>query len=798
MRLKPQTDFGRYRITSFLGAGGMGEVYLANDTVLRRPVAIKLIPADSAGSNEQLHRFRREVYAASSLNHPNILTIYEIGAVPESYFIVTEFIDGASLRELIPGAAQLRLDLVLQIALQVASALSAAHMAGIIHRDIKPENIMVRGDQIVKVLDFGLAKPLELEATAKNPDANTRDNSTRPGALLGTVAYMSPEQLRGQPIDARTDIWSFGVVLYELLTGHQPFEGASDSDLIASILRIDFRPPQEFLPGLPEGIVNVVNKCLAKDKDERYQSIEAVMEGLKLERERLESTLPLQRKSFNPSDATTGPTTRRLPIRRRAIVASTLAFALALLGIAILRQVSDTQINSIAVLPFASNGSIPELEYLSDGLSEGVINKLAQIPQLKVIARSSTARYKSAQVDPKRVAQDMGVEAILVGNITRIQNEILISAELVSGKDSARIWGGQFRRAANGLVAVQSEIAEEIARQLHVNLSASESRRLTKPETVNPLAFEMLLKGRHTWRKGGSENWKKAIDYYQQAIVLDPNYALAYANLAGSYKSLIGNSLLDPGEFRQAAEAAVKRALELDDSLADAHYTLANLKTDAWDWQGAEEEYQRSLELNPNLAAAHNAYSSFLSVKGRHDESLAVIQRAREIDPFSLMIHANAGYRLYFARRYDEAIQTLQKTLEKESKYALAHILLGYVYSAKRMYPEAIASYKDAIANGGDTPGTHIYLAAAYAGSGQVQKAEEITRRFESKKEYVAPAELSVLHAALGRKEQAFKLLEQAYSARDLQLQYVAVDPAYDTLRADPRFQDLLRRIGLD
>jgi TolB-like protein/Tfp pilus assembly protein PilF len=606
---------------------------------------------------------------------------------------------------------------------------------------------------------------------------------------------MSPEQLRGQNIDSRGDIWSFGVVLYELVTGRRPFEGSTPTDEIASILKSEPADIQALGSGLPRDLTTIMGKCLEKDADARYQSIEQVLADLKTIRQRLESG-----RESSPSAQQKPITSARFSGRRRALLAMLVAaVAILLLGLAYLKKTfTHTDVNSIAVLPFRNTSSDPELEYLSDGLSESVINKLSQLPALKVISRSSTSKYNTDAVDLSQVVREVGVEAIVVGRITQVGADLQISAELVDARDHTRMWGRQFRRSADGWVAVQNEIAEEIAHKLRTNLSRDQSQKLTRLETVNPLAFEMLLRGRHTWRKGGTENWKKAIQYYQQAIVLDPHYALAYANLAGSYKSLIGNSLLDPGEFRQAADAAVKRALELDDSLADAHYTLASMKTDAWDWAGAEHEFKRAIELNPNLAAAHNAYSAFLSVMGRHDESIAAIQRARELDPSSLIIHANMGYRLYFARRYDEAIQSLRSTLDRQRDYALAHILLGYTYAAKKMHSEAIASYQQAIKSGGDTPGTNIYMAASYAQTGEVEKAKTILQRLHSAKAYISPGELSLLHAALGDKQQAFALLEQAYNAHDLQLQYLGADPAFDVLRDDSRFRELLRRVGLN
>jgi serine/threonine-protein kinase len=780
----------------------MGEVYLAYDTVLRRSVAIKVL-RDAGNDSDNLRRFEREAYAASSLNHPHILTIYEIGTADDHYFIASEYVEGKSLRQLLTEG-RLPLTRVLDIAAQVATALSAAHAAGIVHRDIKPENIIIRPDHIAKVLDFGLAKLAE----QTHPSAETEDtvafSTTGAGFLIGTIPYMSPEQVRGQRIDARSDIWSLGVVLHEMITGRRPFDGETRSDIIAAILTSE---PELLAPDIPAELGDIISKALRRDCDQRYQSAGDLASDLRSLRQRVEFEAEYERKlqSVRGIDSPPARPVGRSSIvpkrRRSSLVVAGVVASLILFGYLAYSRYSSAKygetIDSIAVLSFANASNDPELEYLAEGLSESIINKLAQLPDLKVISRSSAARFNASEVDPKQVGRDLGSEALVVGRITQRDGNLHVSAELVNANDNARLWGGQYSRRVEGLVGLQGEIAEEIARKLRGQLSAGETQQLAKRETSNPRAYDLLLKGRALWRKGGMENWKKALDYYQQATVLDPNYALAYAYLGGSYKVLIGNSVLDPGEFRTSAEAATKRALELDPNLADAHYTLANLRTDAWDWAGAEQAFKRAIELNPSLAAAHNAYSNYLAVMGRHDQSIASIRRARELDPLSLIIHANAGYRLYFARRYDEAIESLNRTLELDRNYALAHILLGYNYAAKRMYPEAIAAYQQAIRSGMDSPGTQISLGAAYAGAGEIRKATEILKRIQGSSAYVSPAEVAVLHGALGQTEQAFASLERAYEAHDLQVQYLDADPAFDPLRDDPRFQKLLERVGL-
>ena len=415
---------------------------------------------------------------------------------------------------------------------------------------------------------------------------------------------------------------------------------------------------------------------------------------------------------------------------------------------------------------------------------------------MKVIARSSSFRYKGKEVDPQEVANALGVEAILTGRVLQRGDNLLISVELVNARDKTQVWGEQYNRKATDLLAVQSEISREIAEKLRLKLTNAEQRQLAKRETANPQAYELVLKGLFYRRKGGTENQKKAIEYYQQAIAIDPTYALAYAELSNTYTFLAGNAL-DPKEFTPKAEGAARRALELDESLAEAHLALANIKLNAWDWATAEREYQRAIELNPNLARAHSRYSAYLSVMGRHEQAIAETKRAREVDPLSPGINANVGWILIFARQYDQAIEALKKTLELDRNYDLTHSYLGYAYTAKGMYAEAIAAYQQAIKAGGDTTEAQIYLGAAYAKAGEREKAQAILKRLQTSKEYVSPGELAILYASLGEREQAFASLEKAYAAHDLQLQYLGVDPAYDSLRGDPRFQDLLRRVGL-
>ncbi|MET0645313.1 MAG: protein kinase [Pyrinomonadaceae bacterium] len=836
---------GPYQILEELGAGGMGVVYRALDMKLGRTVALKLLPLNYTRDADRLRRFEREAKHASSLNHPNILTIFEIGSEDGTYFIVTELIEGETLRQLLTRGP-LPVVEALGIATQIADALDVAHEALIVHRDIKPENIMVRRrDAYVKVLDFGLAK-LMGEFPAGPADGGSGLVQTEAGVAIGTPSYMSPEQTRALALDARTDIWSLGVTLYEMVAGRRPFEGGTTSDVIASILQKDPAPLSQLASEVPAELVRIVTKALAKDRDERYSTTKELLADLNRLKRRLEFEAEAERAAAPESVSTVAQARGVNALSQRTAeerdvstagaqrVTSSAEYiveeikrhkrgawvALAVLcaaAVALVTQFaygrffagggeagvdrsavhSDAEIHSIAVLPFANSTGDANTDYLSDGISESLINSLSQLGGVKVIARSSSFRYKGKDADPREVAKALGVRAILIGRVLRRGEELHISAELVDTRDGTQMWGEQYNRRAEDLLSVQTEIAGEIADKLHLRLTAGEQRRLGRRETVRPQAYELLLKGRFYSNSGGTENWKRAVEYFNQAIADDPAYALAHAELSRCYVNLVGSSALDPVEGMPRAEAEALRALALDENLPDAHLALANIKMSTWEWAAAEREYRRAIDLSPNYARAHSAYSSYLSLMGRREPAIAEIRRARELDPLSVIASAYVGFTLLFARQYDEAIEALKETLELERDFPIAHYVMGQAYVGKGMYPEAIAAYQEANRLGENSPSLQIYLGHAYAKAGERKKAQAILKRLEQGREYVSPGELAILYAALGEREQAFASLERAYAAHDLQLQYLGTDPAYDDLRGDPRFADLLRRIGL-
>jgi eukaryotic-like serine/threonine-protein kinase len=834
MAIAQGTRLGRYEIRSLLGAGGMGEVYLAEDLSLHRRVAVKVLRADLTMDKDRLKRFEREAYAASSLNHPNILTIFEIGHENEYHFLVTEFIEGQSLGQRIERGP-LEVQEVLEIGIQIASALTAAHASGIVHRDIKPDNAMLRRDRLVKVLDFGIAKLSELPSSGTDTQKMAESvYATIPGTVMGTPRYMSPEQARGLPADARSDIWSLGVVLYRMVTGVLPFTGQTPSDVLVAVLTVDPPVLTRCAPFVPAELERIVMKALRKDPEERYQAVKDLELDLKTLRQRLEFEAELERSGGRAEISSesgkeamtpdiTGDETMELvetptasaarltdpPVVRATKKTSALIWLILAMLIVVTSAFAyfaysrytagsgNAGITSLAVLPFKNLSNDPEKEYLSDGITESLINRLSQLPGVKVIANTSSSKYKGKDADPQEVARALDVTGIITGRVSQRGDSLSISVELVDASDRKQLWGEQYNRKTADLNSVQAEISGEIVQKLRLHLTAGEQQHLTTREQVNPEAYELLLKGRFYYSKGGTENRKKALEYFNQAIAVDPAYAPPYAELSNTYRTLMSFSILDPKEYLPKAEAAARKSLDLDGGFAGAHYALANLKAYRWEWEEAERSYQRAIELNPNLALARRYYAAFLNYMGRHEQALDEIKRARELDPLSVNVHVTVGHILCNARQYDQAIEALKDTLEMDPNYSGAYWFLGYCYPAKGMYAEAIAAFEKAIKLGQDTPGTQIRLGAAYANTGNRTRAQAILKQLQTSKEYVSPFELAILYAALGERDQAFASLEKAYEAHDVQFQFLGVSPEWDALRSDPRFQDLLRRVGL-
>jgi len=835
MTLTAGTKLGRYEIRSKIGEGGMGEVYLALDTKLDRRVALKILPAEVAAHPDRMRRFVQEAKTASALNHPGIITIYEIEQIDSVNLIATEFIDGDTLRESVKNGP-LKLGEVLEVAIQTASALAAAHAAGIVHRDIKPENIMLRRDGIVKVLDFGLAKLAErLPADSVDTEAKTKGLvQTEPGVVMGTVAYMSPEQARGLAVDARTDIFSLGVAIYEMVTGKAPFGGATRSDLIVALLERDPPPLARFTPEAPAELERLVMKTLAKDRDERYQTAKDLLIDLKRLKQKLDVAAEIERSSApevkgaggesQPAHAlervSTAPgaaaqTALADPratssaeyvvsgIKQHKLVAAIALLALVIGVIAVSYYLharnTEVAIESIAVLPFVNQNHDPDSEYLSDGVTESIINSLTQLPTLKVMARSAVFRYKGKEADPMAAGKELGVRAVLTGRIMQRGDSLTISTELLDVRDNKQLWGEQYERKVSDLMSLQRDIAGQIANNLRLKISGEEHNRMMKHYTENPEAYQLYLKGRYFWSKFTEDGLKKSIEYFDQAIGKDPNYAQAYAGIAVAY-NVLGNNYQNPGEAAVKSRAAAARALELDDSLVEGHEALAAIKIFYdWDWPGAERELKRAIELNPNYANPHTLYCTYLRSMGRLDEGIAEAKRAVELDPLSQIANGNLGRTYNFARQHDQAIAQARRALEldQNSFPALRNLVVAHALMGK--YPEAAAEGNTMLRLFGRDQTDLSLLGWTYARSGQQSEARKLIAELkeQAKKSYVFPSYLAYIHIALGEQDEALALLEKAYEERDSNMIDLKVDPIYDPLRSDPRFVELLRRMNL-
>lgn len=821
MPLSPGTKLGRYEVCSLIGAGGMGEVYLAEDTSLGRKVALKLLPSHLTAEQNRLQRFKQEARSASALNHPNILTIHEIGEADGQPFMATEFIKGETLRQRIAGS-QVKLTDTLDIAIQVASALAAAHEAGIVHRDVKPENIMVRQDGYAKVLDFGLAKLNEKRPT--DSEASTLVQ-TDEGVVMGTVQYMSPEQAHGSKVDARTDIWSLGVVLYEAVAGRAPFAGATKTDVIISIIEHEPAPLARYAGKVPAELQRITTKALTKDREKRYQTVKDFLIDLKNLRDELEFEAKLERsvppEGRSEAGVLSGQATVAAPttqVARSTLSAESLidgikqhkrvaAPALAALAVAVataayfysLRSSSAT-INSMAVLPFVNDGADPDTEYLSDGITESLTNSLSQLPNLRMIARTSAQRYKGRETDLQTAARELNVQAVLTGRVVRRGDQLAISVELVDARDNSHIWGEQFNRRLSDILVVQQEMAREIAERLRARLTGEERRRVTRNYTENIEAYQLYLRGRHHWNKRTAEGLRQAIEYFQQAIDRDPNYALAYSGLADCYSSLQGYAGASPLEMLPRARAAAMRALEIDASLAEAHASLGLHYYQLWQWTEAERELKRAIELNPNYASAHQWYGLWLEVMGRSEEALREYRRAQELDPLSPIINTNFA-RFYISRgEIETAINECRKVIELSPNFPQVHLILALAYQKQERHEEAIAEFQKAVELSGRASLPLSALGYGYAVAGRRSEALAILRELEdrSARGEAMGGKIAFIYAGLGDKDQAFAALERELQGRgDTLTNGILVYTFFETLRSDPRYRDLLRRMGL-
>ena len=815
----------------------MGEVYLAHDTKLDRKVALKVLPAQLAADQDRMRRFVQEAKAAAALNHPNIAHIYEIGEHQGLNFMAMEFIDGLTLTELMKSRDE---DIVklLRYLQHVAEGLAKAHAAGIVHRDLKPDNLMVTRDGHAKILDFGLAKLVEPEQHSANQRTSSEvatilQEQSTPGMVMGTIGYMSPEQAQGktQEIDHRSDIFSFGCILFEGVTGQKCFAGADAIDALNKIIREPAPSLSELNPSAPVDLQRIVRRCLAKDPDERYQTIKDVALELKEVRRELQAMScganapPATEKFGVPPSGGISVNDPTLPPeggtpnthissaedvasgkqRKLAIGLGVVALIIFGVGAAIifsyLRPKEPTAaIDSIAVLPFVNLNNDQNIEWVSDGLTESTINSLTQLPNLKVIARSSVFRYKGNQTDPFKVGKELGVRAVLTGRLMQRGDDVIVSAELIDLRDNKQLWGEQYQRKMADLLAVQREIAREIASNLRPKLSGEEQTLVAKNYTQSSEAYQDYLKGRFYWNKRTAADFHKAIAFFQQAIAKDPNYALAYSGLADSFALLPVYGGGAPAQWMPQAKAAAQKSLTLDESLAEGHASLGQIMAYYdFDLNGAEREYQRAIALNPNYASAHQWRAENLSALGRVDEALAEARSALELDPLSLIINRNYGDCLADARRFDEAIEQYRKTIDLDPNFTTAHYFLGRAYEAKGSYDQAVAAYAKSAELSGFRADELAEMKEAYAKGGWQAYLQTTLKQVlaRSKQGYSSPFVVASLYARLGQKDEAFAYLEKGFQQRDFRIMLVKVSFEFDSLRSDSRYADLLKRIGL-
>jgi serine/threonine protein kinase/Flp pilus assembly protein TadD len=832
-------SIAHYRILRRLGKGGMGEVFLGEDTRQHgRKVAIKVLPPELTLDEGRVRRFKQEARAVLTLNHPNILTIFEIGESAQGHYIATEFIEGDTLRQLL-AREPLELDEALGIAIQVAMALEAAHAEGIIHRDIKPENIMLRQDsfmrdRFVKVLDFGLAKLIERDA-GSDPDAVTIPvTETSPGAIIGTSGYMSPEQAAGDQVDARSDIFSLGVVLYEIVARQQPFKGRTDSHTRVSILDHEPTPLLQHAAGAPKQLERIVSKALAKDRNKRYQTIT----DLKLDLEQLRDELHSSATDTIEAIATeprTAQTTQvlALPTHAREGVDTVeqqprsaesnrrveraqhvpLYVGLGLLALGVIaalvywKYFSRPTINSVAILPFANDSKDPGSDYLSEGITESIINSLSQLPTLKVMSRNATFRLKDRGMDPQEAGRVLNVGAVLTGRLIQLPDQLVIKTELIKVDDGSQLWGAEYKSSIADIFSVQDEVSRKISESLRVRLTGQDQEKLAKRYTTDAEAYELYLKGRYYWNKRNEEGFRNGIEFFKRAEEKDPTYALAFSGLADSYALLCDIGVAAPLDEMPKAKAAAQKAVDADPTLAEAYTSRAFVELSYdWNWLAADNDFQQAVKLNPKYPTAHQWYASYLMQMGKFEKAKQEIEKAHTLDPLSPIIAANTGLYSYYEHNYDDAISKYKLTLQSDPDFWVARHYLGLAYVQKGQFAEAISELRGLIKAPPDGPlpdnvveseaEASASLGYVYAMAGQRNQAEAILKQLEalSQRRYVSGLYFAVIYAGLKNNDKAMDYLNRAFTSRHPGLVLIRIEPMFDGLRSDARFKQLASR----
>jgi len=779
---------GHYRILEKIGAGGMGEVYRAYDDFLKRDVAIKTLHLGSLDDPAAKEKLLREARSSSGLSDPHICTIYEVGESDGKAFIAMELVEGRPLNSLIPSEG-LPVKLVVRYGTQIAAALAHAHDHGIVHRDVKSSNVVIAPSGSLKVLDFGLA--LQPRESDLEDITRTQDSAAPLDSLTGTLPYMAPEVLRGCEATARTDIWALGVVLYEMVMGKRPFRGHTAYEMVSAILREAPAPLPASAPGV---LRRIIERCLEKEAGHRYQrasEVRAALEAVQSE----DASVPL-------ATTATGASSRSRIVWLAGSVAFLCLAGLLALNVGGLRRrifglKSSGPIQSLAVLPLENLSHDATREYFADGMTDALITDLAKTGNFRVISRTSVMPYKAAKKTLPNIAQELGVDAVVEGSVLESGNRVRITAQLIDARTDRHLWAENYERDVSDILSLQDEVANAIAIAVHGRITAARSYEGPRPQ-VNPEAYRLYLKGMYSYDRHTEEGFQKAISFFQQAIDKDPSFASSYSALANGHLALGGFSLASTSDVLPKARAAANQALQLDDSLSNAHETLASVYMAEWNFAGAEKQFRRALELNPNDEGAHQGYGGLLSYLGRFDEALPEVKKAVELDPLYITHGVVLGNVFYYHGDYDAALKEYNKVLDMDPNYWLAHGSLALTYGQKKMYPQAFTELQKVMATFPHSNVTAV-LGQLKALSGAKNEARSIARELlqRSKKEYVSDYWVATIYAALGDNDQAFKLLESAYTERSQWLVQLKVDPRFANLHSDPRFQDLLRRIGL-